>query len=613
MTGLMTAPAPVRRGAPAGTQAGLLARHFFRRFLDNDLVSPNGETQANLGFVLAFLAVPGLWMTLGLVFSYTNPWTTPSERLLQALDDKFKFISNSMIVMALATVVQWDALSLDRRDLQNLGPLPLAPRVLFAAKVRALLLYLAAFAAALNAAPAIFFPFVYLSLVPLGVAHGVWLVLVHAFTSLSAAAFSFFAVLGIRSVLALTLGPRLFRLASTAIQFLAVLALVTLFLVLPALSSGIRARLAVAPSRSFYSPPMWFVGLYESLTARRVLGDEQLTAQTAWRYWRDESEFRAREEYIRLEPTLDRLALVGAGAVLAAILIGFGLYLVDMRRYGRITDERAPGAGAQKGLVRRSVHAVVESAIVRRPESRAVFFFTLQALARSGRHRLYVAGYLAVGLAIAAAIVTPLLDEGGVAAVSLASPSLFAIQLLLVFFLVAGLRFVVEVPAALKANWLFRVSEREGASVVATGVWRALILGVFLPFLLLLLPLHAAFWGWRIASFHFVFGFLVSGIVLQVVLFGFRKVPFACSYLPGKGHIKLVWPLYLLLLGGATWALSALEHHVTLGASGEWTMIVSFWVALGVVAVFRMRMAGCGPLVFDEEPETAAQVLGLSG
>src|SRR5512146_1911012 len=93
----------------------LLARHFFWRFFDNDLISPESDSHEAASLAIAFLATPGILLSAVLFLKYGNPWLMPPERLDLALGDKLNFIGWSMMVMSIATLVVWDALALDAR------------------------------------------------------------------------------------------------------------------------------------------------------------------------------------------------------------------------------------------------------------------------------------------------------------------------------------------------------------------------------------------------------------------------------------------------------------------------------------------------------------------
>ena len=94
------------------SQIRLLARHFFWRFFDNDLVSPDSDGHEAASLAIAFLAAPGILASAFLVLKYGNPWLLPPERLELAIGDKLQFISWSMTVMSIATIVVWDRLAL---------------------------------------------------------------------------------------------------------------------------------------------------------------------------------------------------------------------------------------------------------------------------------------------------------------------------------------------------------------------------------------------------------------------------------------------------------------------------------------------------------------------
>src|SRR5690349_11954860 len=104
----------------------LLVRHFLRRLLENDLISPDADRHEVLGVACAALITAGLVGTVFISVKYQfSPLQLPGWTSLAALNDMSLFLGASMIVMALVAVSEWDALGLDARDASILGPLPL--------------------------------------------------------------------------------------------------------------------------------------------------------------------------------------------------------------------------------------------------------------------------------------------------------------------------------------------------------------------------------------------------------------------------------------------------------------------------------------------------------
>ena len=92
--------------AASRTARRLLWHHFLRRSLDNDLISPNADRHEVLVLLAAALAVPGLFITVVLLGSkYVIGIPTPALTSIAALDDKFLYITASMLVMALMAAV----------------------------------------------------------------------------------------------------------------------------------------------------------------------------------------------------------------------------------------------------------------------------------------------------------------------------------------------------------------------------------------------------------------------------------------------------------------------------------------------------------------------------
>ena len=613
----------------------LLTRLFCRRFLDNDLVAPSGELEANAAVVFALLAVPGFFNLAWLLFTYSGPLMTPSERLLLALDHKYQFMACSMIVTALGASLEWDALSIDARDMAILGPLPVPAGAMWRAKILALVVFLDAFAIAVNLIPTIGFPVVWLSLLPIGFVRAGSVVGVHALTSLAAAIFGFCAIVALRSLLLVMCGPRLFRAVSTVVQFLLVLALVTALLLLPGYSSGMRSRLRTSTSVDL-SPPMWFVGVYDRMTVRALYADPDMARDSTWRFWERErivhmyserrfpgllpeawihpsplfrTESEARQKYLALQPVLDRLAGRAAIGFPLVILAAIALYLLAYLRCGRRLHEALTVNLRLSSWPRRLMSSLAGRLVVPRQLERTTFFFTLQGLFRSSTHRLRVAALLAIGTALALGALTRTAQTHGLDAPTAA---LLSLQLIVMFFLAIGMRVSLAVPAALEANWVFQVSPVANAARLLAGVRRALLAGVLVPFLVCLIPLHAALWGARVAAWHFVAGLVASLLLVGALLAGCRKIPFTCPYVPGKANVKCVWPLYVLGFLAFTSGFAALEVEILQRPPGLVPLVVGGIFALVAIACLqRFAPSKHRALIFDEQPEPSIQTLGL--
>ena len=136
-----------------------LARHFFSRFFDNDLIAADGDMRSAVVNILAMLAVPGMLLPFLFMSKYTKLQFEPMYvRDLASLGEKEFFICFSMTVMGLVTVIEWEMLFPDRRDYANLTPLPIRLSVMFGAKMAALLAFLTIFTVAINAFSPVMFP-----------------------------------------------------------------------------------------------------------------------------------------------------------------------------------------------------------------------------------------------------------------------------------------------------------------------------------------------------------------------------------------------------------------------------------------------------------------------
>lgn len=111
---------------------------------------------------------------------------------------------------------------------------------------------------------------------------------------------------------------------------------------------------------------------------------------------------------------------------------------------------------------------------------------------------------------------------------------------------VLGLRMVTSIPITLQANWILRITQLRPAVDYHQAVrfsWLALAV---VP--VVLLSATAFFKAFSLqVSGHLIFLLLLGVVLTEVCLLGFQKIPFACSYLPGKANLHFVFWIFLFV------------------------------------------------------------------
>ncbi len=556
---------------------GRLVEHFFAGFLDNDLISsPETGMHAALTQILGLVAAPGCFYCLLMLLKYAA--VDYPEREIITWPDKILFISFSMILAGLLSVVEWDALFPDRRDYQVLVPLPITTRLLFATKLSSVLLLLGILWAAVNLGPAVMFPAIVGSVTKSSFDY-MRFVAGHVMATFAACSFVFLFFVGLQGIMLNILSPKWFRRLSVYIQLATVLALVLLFLLLPMLLFSVTARVHGNDPWMYAFPPFWFLGLYQELIGRG-------------------------------SPVFSPLAQVAVAAIAAcAALSGLAYWISYRRHMKRLLESLEPGRSGP-GFVARLTTVVLNRFVLTHPLERGCFQFIRLTLLRSRVHRLLMAAYAGVGIALVI---------GGAAVIlrwapgSRPVPSLLSVQLVLSFFVVSGMRFAFTVPAELNANWLFQAAEPSETARCRAGVRRAMLALAICPVLLGLLPAHALLWGWRIAGAHLVFGLVLSVLLVELLLLNFDKIPFTCTYLPGKANVKGFWPVYLAAYWMYAHYMAKVEYRLLDRPAG----FALFLSAIAAVTVLLrwLRRRQLGPefrFLFEDLPDPAVRTLNIT-
>ena len=575
-----------------------LTRHFLRRFLENDLISPEADRAQLLAVVGAALFSVTLLITLFMSFIYVGVARTPSQLALAALNDKYFYISLSMVVSALLAVTQWDSLVVDVRDAAILEPLPVRPTTIRRAKLAAVGILGVGAAVLVNVMPTIVFPWLLVFHTRLAVSEMLALAATQALVTMGAAAFAFVAIIALRETLAVFLRPGPLAAISPIVQGLLIVVLGSALLLIPPTSDRIAQR--VLSARHQLVPSMWFLGLYETIAGdivrhaprSPVLRPRVLAAESA-----------AASAYDRRKPQFEALARRAVAASWLVVLLAAAAYSWNARRFpsSALVQSRRRGRW-------NTGHRLARLLIARGQTARAGFFFTLAAIWRSNLHRLTLACAGAAG--VAAAVVTLSgLDLEDAAGVGDIPTGVFAIQPMFYGALLVAFRHGIRVPAELRANWAFQLAWRERERDFLAGVRRAALVGVVMPALLIVLPLFSYFFGLPLALAHAALGFAGAVVVLEVLLFSYEKVPFTCTYVPSENLKAFGIPYVVVFLIGASvfagMERSALQHPTA------WLRLVALLTAITVaLRVASRRRASRSPVDFNEAPATT-QRLGL--
>ena len=565
-----------------------LVRLFAYRFFDTDIVSVRGDLSSLLSQFAALLAALSLVLVLitGPKYAGLYQHLTAGQLHGAAWADQEFLISTSMAIVGVFTLLLWDALFPDRRDCMILGAMPVRVPVVFGAKLAALGAALGLAVLAVNAFTGLACPFL---IVP-GASGAIdavrdfgvfWLVI------LLASVFVFLLLLAAQGVALHLLPHALYMRWSSLIQTAAFFAVLTLYFLTPPLAHP--QALAAPENRLWYAlvPSYWFFGLFEVLTGST-------------------------------NAALDALAWRALAGVAVAAMVAAATYALAYARQMRRTVEQsgiAPGFSfSSRGM---TPWTAIARALARRAPERAILVFIGRTLARSRQHRLLLAIYTGMGLAYVFSQVAYVLYHSKAAAYGAAEgrvQTALGIPLILLFFLIVGLRVSFSIPIEVRANWLFRLTDPNGRGAYLGATRKTLLLFAVAPVVAIAAPIYWAVWPWPRALGHAAFLTALGLLMIELALTGFAKVPFTCSYLPGKANLKIMFGVYCGLLIIVSELVTDVEQ-AGLRSPANYARLIGVTLLAWLIAAGRGRWARARvpALSFEEHPEPAVVVLGLAG
>lgn len=559
------------------TPFGCLVRLFVGRMFHGGGESETEELNLSIGVTLILLAMPGVLVSLlmfekyGLLIRFLRGQRA-YDPFTATVPDEYFFIVLSMVVTGAAVLWRWDALFLDRRDYVNLVPLPISLRRIFFGNLFAIVVLAGLLTFVVNAASLVLYPmavvgsqssFFVLAQFAMG----------HALAVFTASVFGFFAVLAVVGVLISFLPFQLFRRISMFARF----ALGILLLLLLASSFTVPYQLttlSVAEAhRVAILPPISFLGVARTVWGR---GSDWFTA------------------------SMFRSAVL---AVSIAMIAAVTACAVSFRRlFVRIPE--VADAGPLPHMRRFFAPlALLHQFTLRAPAERASYYFVARTLMRSDGHLQIVLGFAALGLVAVAETLSSAPHVQYLFKGQWPSQEFLGLPFILAYCVVMGIRLAFEVPADLRANWIFRYlldPEQHGARKTGRRVLLVFSVAWLAP---LTFCATLAFWGWGTALLHTLILVASTVVLVEVLLIRFRKVPFTCAYPPFQSHSALIFVGYLFGFFIFTDYLPQMEHWALVDPLQTlWFVPLLGLVFLGVLRYRKQMLDMDKQLIFEEKP-----------
>jgi hypothetical protein len=567
-------------------QFRILYREFLFRVVDLELLSSHAQGDASkiLGQFAALLVLLGSLFALGMLG--LGDRRMPREAILIAAWGPEHFlIATTMLVVGLFAVLSWDSTLPDRRDVLVLAPLPVRTRTIFLAKVAASATALGLAVLVLNGLTSLAWTLATAppssSMLDLILSPANYRAFTaYAITMILAGGFIFGSVLCVQGLAAQFLPRRQFLRASALLQMAAFCLLVSVYFLQPTLT--MPADLAAPRNQHLlvWLPSYWFLGLLQQLNGSM----HPLLAPLARRAW-------------------NGLAVVGSGAIAVYVQSYF-------RTLRKIVEEPdiMPGAGRASWFP--NFGNAFETAVTQ---------FSFRTLVRSRQHRLILAFYLGLAFAITVLFLKAPAAQHQLMSSSRSDPwrqvsgPLLASSIVMITAWVVGTRVVFSMPVDLRANWIFRISPIAGAVTCLTARRRALFVLALAPAWVGSAALFLSIWPWEPATAHMVILGLLGMALMELCLHGSQKIPFTCSYLPGRSNIHLTFWLCTGLIMTLISKGAEFERRA-LGDLARYSIILAVLGFIVVLARWRTTAAAYSQgaeLRFEEEAPPVIMSLGL--
>ena len=528
--------------ATESRQFGILHRDFLARMADLEVISAGGDVRALLIRIGSLLGSAGILIAYLMVPRYFFSRLPHATLVRLAWNDEEFLISLTIAVTGLCVVMTWNNVFPDRRDALVLGVLPIRGKIQIAARFAAIATAVTAAILITNLVTGLTFPFVLAT----GIGESIRSFISWWITLFAAGTFTFSCGLALQGVMGQLLPWRHFLRISGALQISWLFVVFGFFFLTPPFGDS---------NPPAWIPSFWFVGLLHVL----------------------------RHDSNELMNSLALKAVIAMGVVIPVAAV---VSILSSARNARRIIETPEIAPAKNPRLANALIGWYAPA----PFDRAVVQFTARTIARSRQHRLMIAFYGGLALALAVTYSSGFIqaDRSLMSAMRKPNMPLLIMGMIIMTFALLGIRAIFALPIALRANWSFRVTAMHRPGAYFEAVRKAFYGIAAIPVWTVLAIAYFALWPERFAAEHMILLILAGIVLTERTLYQFRKIPFTCSWMPGgnlRGLRRFIYCVFFILF--AAWV--ALIEIWTIETTARLIVAIALLAAASFLARRRTR------------------------
>jgi hypothetical protein len=173
------------------------------------------------------------------------------------------------------------------------------------------------------------------------------------------------------------------------------------------------------------------------------------------------------------------------------------------------------------------------------------------------------------------------------------------------------LRAAFNFPSETRGNWLFQTSETNSAVEYLGAIRKWIAVCAVIPLFVLMAPMEFTCFGWGVAAFHIAYGITLTMLLVEILFFDFRKVPFTCAYFTGKINLIGLGALYVFGFTMYSRAMAGFETWLIGWPTAAVAFFITAGFAWGTLVRWQRRRLGAEATLEYDDGEPLIRTLGL--